>query len=163
MICATMSQCPISGHVHLTQRRNAMHCQTSPTRRSRWLLTPLAMLALCGQLHAQNATGEPAVTAADNAVLTMVGPNEDSLLTATTGTIADPNTLPSPFNPAWAWQEGGRRRWRLHRHSRGHRRHIHTPAGPCRQVSARLRQLQGWGRQPGEPLLDLRRRRRQCQ
>ena len=77
-----------------------MHCQTSTTRRSRWLLVPLAMLALCGQLQAQNATGEPAVTAADNAVLTMVGPNEDSLLTANTGSIADPNTLPSPFTPS---------------------------------------------------------------
>ena len=50
------------------------------------------------------ATGAPAVTAADSADLTMVGPNEDSVLTAAMGTIADTDGI-TTFTPAWAWQQ----------------------------------------------------------
>ncbi len=82
-------------------------------------LLPLALLALvviCGQLQAQTnspATGAPAVTAADGTDLTMlsesaigpgIGPNEDSQLTATKGSITDPDGI-ATFTPTWAWQQ----------------------------------------------------------
>ncbi len=51
------------------------------------------------------ATGAPAVTAADNADLTMAGPNEDSLLTAARGAIDDDDGLIT-FAPTWVWQQG---------------------------------------------------------
>ena len=73
--------------------------------RALWPLAILALFAVCDPALAQrNATGEPAVTAADGADLTMVGPNEDSLLTATRGTIADPDGI-SNFNPSWVWRQ----------------------------------------------------------
>ena len=74
------------------------------SRRSRWLLVPLAMLALCGQLHAQTnspATGEPAVTYASG----ITAPTEDSAITAAQGTIMDADGI-TTFTPDWAWHEG---------------------------------------------------------
>ena len=74
------------------------------TRCNLWPLALLALLALCGELHAQNATGEPTVTA--GGVVVTAAPAEDAELIAAKGNIADPNTLPSPFTPSWAWHEG---------------------------------------------------------
>ncbi len=62
------------------------------------------MFVVCAQAQAQNATGAPAVTAADSADLTMVGPNEDRVLTAAQGTIDDDDGI-TTFTPTWAWYE----------------------------------------------------------
>ena len=67
-----------------------------------WLLASFIILST--QAQAQNATGEPAVTAADSTDLTMVGPNEDIALTAAQGTIADADGI-TTFTPTWAWQQ----------------------------------------------------------
>ena len=45
------------------------------------------------------ATGMPAVAYADS----NTAPTEDSAITASQGTIADPDVLPSPFAPTWQW------------------------------------------------------------
>ncbi len=76
---------------------------TLARRGLRSLILP-ALFVICAQAQAQNATGTPAVTAADSADLTMVGPNEDSALTAARGTINDDDRI-TTFTPAWAWQE----------------------------------------------------------
>ncbi len=63
----------------------------------------LALIIVCGQAQAQTNTavaGEPAVTAADGTDLTTNGPNVNSVLTATTGTIADADGA-----IVWQWQE----------------------------------------------------------
>ncbi len=76
---------------------------TLARRSLRSLILP-ALFVICAQAQAQNATGEPGVTAADSANLTMVGPNEDSQLTAARGSIMDADSI-TTFTPAWAWQE----------------------------------------------------------
>ncbi len=73
-------------------------------RRSLWALLLPALFVVCAQAQAQNATGEPTVTA--GGVVVTAAPAEDAELIAAKGSIADPNTLPSPFTPSWAWQEG---------------------------------------------------------
>ncbi len=81
--------------------------RTTRTRLSlRSLILP-ALFVVCAQAQAQNtvATGEPAVTAADSADLTMVGPNEDIVLTAARGTIMDDTDDITTFSPTWAWQQ----------------------------------------------------------
>ncbi len=75
-------------------------------RRSLLLLVLSALLALCAQAQAQNnaATGAPAITAANSADLTTVGPTEDSALTAAQGTIMDDDGI-TTFAPTWQWQQ----------------------------------------------------------
>ncbi len=64
-----------------------------------------ALFVVCAQAWAAqgDATGEPAVTAADGTDLTMVGPNEDNALTATQGTIDDDPDGLAVFTPTWQW------------------------------------------------------------
>ncbi len=80
---------------------------TTLSRCGLWSLMLPALFVVCAQAQAQTntaATGAPAVTAADGADLSMVGPNEDSALTAARGDIADTDVI-TTFTPSWAWQQ----------------------------------------------------------
>ena len=69
-------------------------------RRVLWPLALLALLAICTQAQAQNATGEPNI-AYDGSI---TRPTDDSPITASKGTIDDTDGVPDPFNPSWQWQ-----------------------------------------------------------
>ncbi len=74
-------------------------------RRSLCSLLLPALFVVCAQAQAQNATGEPAVTAADGTNLTTTGPNEDNALTAAQGTIGDTADGLTVFTPTWQWSQ----------------------------------------------------------
>ncbi len=61
----------------------------------------LAMLAVCAQAQAQNATGEPAVSYARE----LSAPNRNIAITASKGDIADTDGLPDPFVATWQWSQ----------------------------------------------------------